>query len=307
MAAKKQKKAVETVVEESPKKRVSVMMYQEEIDSIRKACEGSTCTMRCFLWRGAMMLAKAEHHIRATRKKPVPCIKCGGKDLEFVRGSENDAEKGVVNTGKGSFLKCANCGATSGSPENFPVLYTVERWLINEYLLKMVENMAVGRWNEENEKKRRGQSSAAKKQKKAVETTAEKPTKKRVSITIEQADIDTIQGACDGGEFTMQSFFRCGAMLLASAALHVKSTRKNPVPCIKCGCKDIEYVKEKEGSERRSFMKCGNCGATSGELPGLVPLNRSVGEWYFDHYLYNMVQNTVIADWNKTNKKKRKK
>ena len=158
---------------------------------------------------------------------------------------------------------------------------------------------------------------ATKKQKKAAEPTTEKPSKKRVSVMMEQEDLEYIQEACEAGKFTMPSFLRRAAMILASAEHHIMKTGKKPVPCIKCGCKDIQYVdvskpddeEEVDGNgEKRPYLKCANCGVTSVDRPlGGVSVNSEACEWFFNDYMMRMVKHEIIGDWNKVNKKPRKK
>ena len=49
----------------------------------------------------------------------------------------------------------------------------------------------------------------------------EKPPKKRISVMIEQEDLEYIRKACKAGKFTLSGFLRRAAMIQASAELHV--------------------------------------------------------------------------------------
>ena len=150
---------------------------------------------------------------------------------------------------------------------------------------------------------------ATKKQMKAAEPTAGQPPKKRVSVMMEQEDLEYIQKACDEGQVTLQNFLWRAAMILASAEHHVVKTRKKPVRCIKCGCKDILYVSEEaDGNVEKPYLKCTNCGVTTIDRPlGSVSFNSDAGEWFFCDYAMRLLKNKIIDDWNKVNKKPRKK
>lgn len=158
---------------------------------------------------------------------------------------------------------------------------------------------------------------ATKKQEKAAKAATGKPLKKRVSIMMDQEDLEYIQKACEPGKFTVPEFFRRAAMILASGEHHVMKTGKKPVPCIKCGCKDILYVydskpggkKDADGNaEKHPYIKCTNCGVTTIDRPpGGIPFDSDAGEWFFCDYMMRLLKNEVIGDWNRTNKKPRKK
>jgi len=171
MATKKQKKAAETTIEKPEKKRISITLYQEDLDVLEKASEDSYWRVNDFIRHGARLMAVAQGHLNRHRAYPVPCKKCGSTDIAYMgTAKEENEEKAetkvvqgfLVRTGKKekkekkkephfTSMKCRNCGERYGRTfEEICMEEEVVKWFWGDYLGTLSRYMTTEAWNEHN-------------------------------------------------------------------------------------------------------------------------------------------------------------